>query len=83
MASLLAIERSSRRMILPERVFGKVVAEADFLRLGHRSDLLANPRTQLGRNALGLVTGWTRLRQHDECGDRLASRIVRPSEHRR
>ena len=47
-SSPAAIDRSSRRMIFPERVFGRAVGEADHVRLGDRPDLLADVSSAAG-----------------------------------
>ena len=83
-ASPLAIERSSRRMILPRARLRQVVAEADVLRLGDRADLLADPVAQLAwRSSCASSPVGRAPLQHDERADRLAGQCRRAGRRRR
>ena len=75
-----AMSRSSRRMILPERVFGR--SSAQMIRFG-RANLPIRSAT-VGADALDqLVAGLGVAAQGDEGADRLAGVLVGLADHRR
>src|SRR5689334_19742719 len=53
----------------------QVLAETDFLGLGDRTDLLADPVAQIVGNLLGLFAGRAGLLQHHEGADGLAGQV--------
>eukprot|EP01136_Pigoraptor_vietnamica_P034612 Opistho-1_new@98791 len=62
---------------------GQVVAEADVLGLGDRTDLLGHMVAQLLGDGLGLVARGAGALEHDEGADRLARGVVGAADHGR
>ena len=81
-SSPLAIERSSRRMILPERVFGRLSPKR--MSLGFAIGPISLPTQSRSSFAIfsRLGAGRPRLLQHDERADRLAGHVVGTADDR-
>ena len=69
--SPFAIERSNRRMILPERVFGRLSPKRISFGFAIGPISLPDPVLQLLDDRLGLGAFGARLLEHDERDDRL------------
>ena len=75
-----AMSRSSRRMILPERVFGRSSAQIDPPRTRQLADPLGDVLAQLGDQLVGALEV---ALEGDEGADRLAGVFVGLTDHRR
>ena len=81
-SSPLASERSRRRMIFPERVFGRLSPKRMSFGLAIGPISLADVILQFLDQLLRFVTGRTGTLQHDEGADRFAGEVVRTAHDR-